>query len=120
MRSDQYIGLNAWAYNRVNATRAVTRTGKKFDAATGKFLGSFTETVKEPVLKREVIGQIWGAWTDKVADLHRYHLGHGRYFDEYVQAAPWSSGPCFFVALKNERGNVVTQSLYPQSQIDAA
>ncbi len=120
MRCDQYIGLNPWATNRVGQMRAIRIVGKKFDEATGKFLGKVEQIGTEPVLRREVIGHIEGAWQNQVAALYRYHLGRGRYFDEYVQATTWSSGPCYFVALKNKRGNVVRQSLWAQSEIDKA
>ena len=41
-----------------------------------------------------------------------------KYF-EYVQEEPWSSGPMFFIALKDAEGTPVSESLWTQEEIDA-
>jgi hypothetical protein len=46
----------------------------------------------------DVVGHYAGMFGDNY-DLHRHKLNDGGYADEYVQAAPWSSGPVFFIGL---------------------
>ncbi|MGH9553291.1 MAG: hypothetical protein ACRD3W_28175, partial [Terriglobales bacterium] len=65
----------------------------------------------------EVIGSIEGAWDPVVAELHRHTLSDGSMYEEYVQAAPWSGGPCYFIALKDESGQPVAKSLWSEEQL---
>ncbi|MEK9180319.1 MAG: hypothetical protein AAB897_02815 [Patescibacteria group bacterium] len=41
-------------------------------------------------------------------------------FYEEVQAEPWSSGPVFFLALQDEDGNWVAETLWPEEDIENA
>lgn len=118
MRMDQYIGLNDWAKQTVQATQAVREVGARI--LPGGKVESFDRQVRVPVAEIEVIGKIEGAWNDHVADLHRYKMPNGSVFEEYVQETPWSGGPCYFIALKNKKGNVVRQSLWSKEELDAA
>jgi len=118
MRMDQYIGLNDWAKKKVQATQLVREVGARI-LPNGK-VESFDRQVRVPVASIEVIGKIQGAWNDHVANLHRYKMPNGAVLEEYIQAEPWSSGPCYHIALKNKKGNVVSQSLWTQKEIDAA
>ena len=52
--------------------------------------------------------------------LYRYTFPDGHVFEEAVQAEPWSSGPVIFLALKNENGEWVEESLWLQEEIDNA
>lgn len=115
MRCEQYIGLNDWAQNYVCATVKAREIGVRLlpDGSTE----TFDREVSVPVARRETVGAIAGAYGQDMP-LTRYTMPNGRVFTEYVQAAPWSSGPCYFIALRNERGNVVTQSLWRQEDID--
>jgi hypothetical protein len=63
------------------------------------------------------IGEIEGAFAPVVAELNRYELPGGRVFEEYVQAAPWHSGPCYYIALKDSAGNPVRESLWTRKQM---
>jgi len=49
------------------------------------------------------IGLFEGMFETKY-QLHRHELTNGKYADEYLQAAPWHSGPCFFLGLKIVNG----------------
>jgi hypothetical protein len=118
MRCDQYVGLNKWASEKVSRQQSVREVGARI-LPNGKAL-PFDRTIKVPVAKIEVIGKITGAWTDHVANLHRYTLPDGRIYEEYVQAEPWSSGPCYFIALKNSKGNVISQSLWTDDELGCA
>ncbi len=114
MRMDQYIGLNKWAQERVSESHVVREVGAQI-LPSGKVV-SFDRTVRVPLVTTEVIGHITGAWVDKVADLHRYTMPNGSVFEEFVQAEPWSGGPCYYIALKNKKGAVVRQSLWTNEE----
>ena len=60
-----------------------------------------------------------GAWgSDHV--LYEYHLD-GEVYEEFVQAEPWSSGSCFFLALRDsESGEAVPKSLWTEKEIERA
>lgn len=47
----------------------------------------------------EKIGEFVGMFEESYA-LLRHQLKDGKYADEFLQAAPWSSGPCHFIGLK--------------------
>jgi len=118
MRCDQYIGLNKWASEKVSRQMTVREIGARL-LPGGKAV-PFDRSISVPVAKIEVIGKIAGAWNDHVANLHRYTLPDGRVYVEYIQADPWSSGPCYFIALKNQKGNVVSQSLWTEEELAQA
>ena len=77
----------------------------------------FDRTITVTLATVEVVGKITGAWKDHVANLHRYTFPDGRVYEEYVQAELWSSGPCYFIALKTKKGTVVTQSLWADDEL---
>jgi hypothetical protein len=118
MRCDQYVGLNEWASEKVSRQVMVREVGARI-LPNGKAL-PFDRTIKVPVAKVEVIGTITGAWTDHVANLHRYSLPDGRVYEEFIQADPWSSGPCYYIALKNNKGNLIRQSLWTDEELGCA
>jgi hypothetical protein len=47
-------------------------------------------------------------------------MPNGSVFEEFVQAEPWSGGPCYYIALKNKRGAVVRQSLWTDEELGNA
>lgn len=96
MRADQYVGLN--------------------DRAVALLFGGKSN----PALTIEQIGVITGAWDSVVADLRQYTLPNGCVYREKVQAEPWSSGPCYFVALVDETGAWVPESLWTDEELAAA
>jgi hypothetical protein len=115
MRCDQYIGLNDWARQFVSAQQTVREVGVRI-AADGKVV-PFDRTEPVAMTRKEVIGQITGAWIDVVANLHRYTTPNGKVYEEFVQCSPWSGGPMYFIALKNKKGSVVRQSLWIDDEI---
>lgn len=122
MRTDQYIGLNGWAQSLLAANCVDARVVKLalFEDET-KILSDEIERV--PLYTTEVIGDIKGAfWPDDVvANLHRYTFPNGDVYEEFLQASPWSSGPCYFIALKEGGdGAVIVDSLWPEEKINAA
>ena len=53
--------------------------------------------------------------------LFRHFLKDGRFADEYLQAEPCSSGPCFFIGLEIHGGTTPNQKFeWAQSIIDVA
>lgn len=114
-RSDQYIGLNDWA------KRMVTRKVKVREEGIRHFAGgkkqSFNRWRRMPLVRSEHAGVIRGAYQPIVAKLHRYTLPNGEVFVEYIQAAPWHSGPCYFIALKDRHGKPVPESLWTDEEI---
>lgn len=47
----------------------------------------------------QIIGHYSGMFMEEY-DLYRRQLTGGGYADEFLQASPWSSGPCFFIGLQ--------------------
>lgn len=117
MRCDQYIGLNDWA------RRLVTRKEKVREFGVQVFAGGkrkkFSRWRRIPVARKESAGVIRGAY-DSRFPLHRYTLPGGVVLVEYVQASPWSGGPCYFVALKDQQGRPVPESLWTDAEINGA
>lgn len=120
MRTDQYIGLNPWARTFVEGqqeflyTEEVTRTfpsGEVLVIAPRKVMGT------NVVLSQ--YDEIEGAFGNTFP-LFSYKFSDGREYFEYVQAQPWSSGPCYYLALRDGKGNPVPESLWPQEEIDNA
>jgi len=118
MRCDQYIGLNEWATEKVLARHAVREVGVRILPSGEE--QPFDREVDALVASVEQVGSIEGAWMDVVAPLNRYTLPTGEVFEEFVQAVPWSSGPCYFIALRDEKGHEVPESLWAESDIDNA
>ena len=118
MRSDQWIGLNAWATREVGRTRTAREVGVRV-FRRGR-IERFDRKVRVPFAKVEVISPVAGAWVDVVGHLHRYIMPNGKVYEEFLQADPWSSGPCYFIALKDQQGNPVPQSLWTDEELNNA
>lgn len=87
MRTDQYYGLNKWARWFV-----------------------------EGALQEEC-GSVDGAFSPLVASLHEYTFADSRVYREDIQAVIWSSGPCYFAALRDWNGQWVRKSLWSGADI---
>lgn len=118
MKTDQYYGLNAWARDLVLATQTVSEIGVR----------RFADDTIEAFIRSDVVISI--ATVSKIgeiecifapgsvfAQLQRYELPDGRVFDEFVQAQPWNSGPCYYIALKGVDGEPVRQSLWKRKEM---
>jgi hypothetical protein len=115
MRMDQYIGLNKWATRKVNRKVKVREVGvRTFPGGTSR---SFDRWTRLPLARRTVIGTIPGAYKDVAGNLYRYTFSKGEYYEEFVQATPWSGGPCYHIALKDRHGNVVPQSKWTDDEL---
>lgn len=67
----------------------------------------------------EKIGEFVGMFED-CYPLYRHQLVDGGHADEYLQAAPWSSGPCFFLGLLVETVKTVGTFAWSEEDIDNA
>ena len=56
----------------------------------------------------------------KLAEIGRAAAAEAAVYTEYVQAEPWSSGPCIFTALRGADGEPVAESLWADRAIDVA
>jgi hypothetical protein len=120
MRCDQFMGLNPWAQKLVDGRQVLLYT----EYVTRKYPGGNREVFPEH--------QVFGSSTTKIRystyygmfnneyPLYRYTLEEGAIYEEFVQSAPWSSGPVFFLALQTLDSKPVKKSLWPQNEIDGA
>lgn len=106
IRMDQFIGLNERGQRFAQKLRSI------------------------PGVKVWVWREIEGAWSPSVGPLHAYEvpeqgslfpqeypaLAPGVY-KEYVQAEPWSSGPCYFLAIMGPDGPI-QETLWTDEEID--
>lgn len=118
MRMDQYVGLNSWARKKVLRKQRVRIVGVQI-SPSGR-VKPFDRWMTVPAARREVVGRIKGAWNPRVADLYRYTMPNGEVYEEYVQADPWSGGPCYFIALMDRHGRAVPNSLWTDDEIARA
>ena len=115
-RSDQWIGLNE------RAKEMVMIDGFKMIISCKKD-GTIIESSSFPCLipkgKREVYSEVEGAFYTTF-NLYMYTLEDGTELYEAVQAEPWSSGPCYFVALKDaagKHGQWIKESLWTDEEM---
>lgn len=101
MRTDQYMGLSP---------RARAELARFCEEAVVHTIIHFQDGRKQehqkvqvvPSYQVETIGSIAGTWNDHVANLSRYIFLDGRVWEEFVQAIPWSSGPCYFISVTQD------------------
>ena len=67
----------------------------------------------------DTVGEITGMFNEHVVDLKSYLLTDGKICQEYVQAEPWSSGPCIFLALQYSDGTPIEETLWNPEDIDS-
>src|SRR5579883_2216385 len=115
MRCDQYIGLNDWARKLVTKKSKVREYGVQVFANGNR--KQFSRWRRISLVRTEHAGVIRGAYSPQVNKLHRYTLPNGEVYSEFVQASPWSGGPCYFIALKDKHGKPVPQSLWTDEEI---
>ena len=104
MRCDQFMGVTTEARKYLDSYKVVDRCNK-------------CKRPFPPTLK--VIGHFAGMF-DNEYDLHEYALSNDWTAREYLQAAPWSSGPCFFLGLKvyDDENRLRRTFEWPEVEID--
>lgn len=115
MRCDQHMGLNAWATEFLEAKAVKLVKVERITTVEGQLV---SET-EYPIPNRKPCGEYEGMFGNPYT-LWEYQTSTLGIVREYVQAAPWSSGPCHFLALKDVEGNPISDSLWSQEDIDNA
>jgi len=118
----QYIGLSPAArdFLKINETKVVGKIKTINTYNDGRVVES-EEDFKESLTIREDSGECtYGMFEEEKISLFKYTTDSGKVYTEYVQDDPWSSGPCIFIALKDESGNIVKESLWPEEEIENA
>jgi hypothetical protein len=118
MRMDQFKGLNQWARHKVRRTKLVREVGKEI-RARGKEV-PFDRVRRVACVESTVYSKVRARYKPFAGDLHRYTLASGAVLEEYVQAVMESGGPCYFIALRDEHGEPVSQSLWTREQLARA
>lgn len=68
-------------------------------------------------VKTQEAGEFGGMFGEPYP-LHSYRLPSGEVLTEKVQAEPWASGPCIFLALTDEAGAWIPESLWTEEEIN--
>jgi hypothetical protein len=68
-------------------------------------------------IRQREVGEFEGMFGEP-HPLNAYEI-EGRWYEEYVQADPWASGPCVFLALKDEAGEPLEELLWSDDEISA-
>ncbi len=144
MENDKFMGLNPWARVLVNQYEVINFTGIKstdptlkaeFELYTdpgksviglklnksGVPVDLVRKSFKRHLTKRKVIDTIRSIfiYSEKPPyKLYEYTLPDGRVFREYVQVAIFTKGPIYFMALRDDKGQVVPESLWADSYIE--
>jgi hypothetical protein len=119
MRMDQHFGLNPWASNFVLGEQipVTEKTTRIYPDGTKE---EFVKEVDISKVKKEPSGGLYVGMFEDEFPLYRYTFPDERTFFEAVQSDQWSSGPCFFLALKDENGEWVKESLWDEEEIENA
>jgi hypothetical protein len=123
MRSDQWIGLNPAAAELISGRPHVAYTRHE-----RRVYPDGTATTLPPVVVSESstrsvdYADVSGAWADVAGTLRRHTLTNTtaphRVLEEYVQATPWSSGPMYFIALRDLlTGQPVPGTLWSEAEM---
>ena len=121
MRCDQLMGLNTWARKFIKGnpdvllyTDMVTRTYPDGRVET------FTKEQRGSDVERFETNDCYVGMGFQEYVLYQYKMTDSSIYKEDVQAEPWSSGPVFFLALKDAKGAWVKESLWTDEEIDNA
>ncbi len=121
IRMDQHMGLNEWARNFIKGEQVFVYIEKVTRVyPDGREEALEPRSVYDSSVEKEKSGALyWGMFEDKYP-LYKYTFPDGEVYFERVQAAPWSSGPVFFLALVDEKENWVQESLWTEEDIRSA
>lgn len=117
MRCDQFYGLNEWAEEFVSSItkKCVQKTTRYYDDGTVEVLPDQELNICQ--IKREPSGKTVYGMYDNEYPLYKHIFPDGRVYEEYEQTTIWSSGPMIFLALKDENGNPIANSLWDEDEI---
>jgi hypothetical protein len=119
-RSESYIGLNAWAREFVE--------GEQVHAYSETITREMPDGTKTTVGPKDVYvsnvcvtshDTIEGAYGGEYP-LFQYTFDDGSEYFEHLQAEPWSSGPCYYLALRDSKGDPLPKTLWTDEELDDA
>ncbi len=116
IREDQYIGLNDWASHLVSDGHIIGYTDYTRRVYEDKTVEDIETEGTKCLVKREPSGRTFDMF-DNEYPLYKYTFPDGKVVQEFLQAEPWSSGPVIFVALEDEAGNPIKESLWIDEEI---
>lgn len=110
-RSDQIVGLNARAkaYLETNCAKDIAKHYRNDELISEHIILSCELSDRYAI--SDMIGEEQLKW-------NKYLLKIGVWVYEYVQESPWASGPVHFLALKNEEGEVIKETLWTDEEIE--
>jgi len=119
MRCTQVIGLSQAAQELVQGEEVVIYVEEGERVYPDGRREAFSCPVEGSTVRTEETGKCFHGMFGESYPLNRYIFPDGRVLEEAIQAEPWSSGPCIFLALK-EQGEWVKASLWSDEEIDNA
>ena len=113
MRATQFMGLcgNAYKYLKKHVKHIpAVKCDKCGHVEGGKFLYDVYKDASN-------LGMM-----DDGPKLRRYHMKDDTFVYQVVQAIPWSSGPCIYLALSEteDTTGMIPETMWPQDIIDKA
>lgn len=119
-RSWQYMGFNPAATAILDETVKVgTSKIQNFDLEGNIVSGHTTDRLEAAYDAVEYARE--NPWCESYNVLYRYTFRDGRILEGYVQAEPWSSGPCTFMALRDAvTKEPVLETLWSEADINNA
>jgi hypothetical protein len=120
MRCWQYIGFNEAAKKILAETKTVGDKEITCRYIDDRGITTWKEQIKESAYTKERYA-VEQPWYDSENELYRYKFDDGRILEDYVQAEPWSSGPCTFMALRDAVSKEpLTETLWSEEDIQKA
>ncbi len=116
-RSTSFIGLNSRARKIVNGEKVLSHTVKGWRY----YPNGAKEQFEEEVFGRDVIAESYDTYVGLCYEeypLHKYKFPKKPTLFEYVQEAPWASGPIVFLALMDCSGKVIEESLWMEDEME--
>ena len=110
IRTTQFMGLSEKAQKFLQENVQSVKTEVPCECGKG--------TVMRKAWNQIPTGEkIMGMFEEEVHDLSRYFLKDGRIIEEFIQAEPWNSGPCIFLALRDAKTKKVIGA-WPKKAIE--
>ena len=121
IRETQVWGLNEWADQFLTSETVFSYTERSVRIyPDGREAAQPDRPVYKPAVEVVESGEHFEGMFGERYPLHKYTLPDGRVYYERVQAEPWSSGPCIFLAIQDEKEKWVPESLWREEDIEAA
>jgi len=125
MRCTQFIGLNDRARKLVDLGQETEYTIRGTKTYADGRVEDFQETQTRSIVQKERYSETYGMGEEEIP-LYSYLFPPNKEdpsrpnFEilEEVQASPWSSGPCIFLALMRENGEWIQESLWTDEEMD--